>query len=282
MEKNLILVYKAAEEYAKSHYENFPVISFFLTKELRKHVALVYQFARQADDIADEGEISKDRRICELDKYENELIMCEKGEYINDFWRAVKNTMDSYNLSPKHFHNLLIAFKMDLTKKRYINFDELLGYCYYSANPIGRIILEFFGIRDKESFSYSDAICTALQLTNFYQDVGKDFQKNRIYIPQNEMIKFNVDEKIFRLKENNDNFKELLKYQINRTRDLFQKGKNLIERLPMKLKYQISWTISGGEEILKKIEKINHDVLNSRPVLNKFDYLKLMMKSLLL
>jgi len=282
MDKNLEIAYKQAEEFTKSHYENFPVISMLLPKELRRHVAVVYQFARQADDIADEGEMPRDWRKNELEKYENDLIMCLKNEFTSDFWRALKNTIDEYNLSPKNFHHLLIAFNMDVGKKRYINFDEVLGYCFYSANPVGRIILEFFNIRDSKSMEYSDAVCTALQLTNFYQDVAVDFQKERIYIPQNEMLKFGVDEKTFQLKENNDNFRQLLYFQVKRAGELFAEGRKLIERLPRRLKYQISWTILGGEKILNKIEKINFNVLNERPVLSKFDYLRLMAKSFFL
>ncbi|MFC2133323.1 squalene synthase HpnC [Bacteroidota bacterium] len=273
------LAYKEAEIFAKSHYENFPVISRFLPKELGKHVAVVYQFARQADDIADEGDISRDLRKKKLQEYENQLIKCKAGECENIFWNALRETITNYNLSYKHFHNLLVAFNMDIEKRRFINFDEILGYCFYSANPVGRIILEFFDIRDPESIEYSDAVCTALQLTNFYQDIGVDFQKDRIYIPQNEMLQFGVDEKNFENKKNNDNFRKLLEYQVERVKELFIKGRKLLDRLPNKLKYQIAWTILGGEEILNKIEKINYNVLNKRPVLTKIDYFQLMLKS---
>lgn len=279
MDKDLLIAYSEAGRFTKSHYENFPVVSLLLPKRIRKHVAIVYQFARQADDIADENFISADHRKHDLEDYENKLIMCEKGEFADDFWRALKNTIDTFNLSTKNFHNLLVAFNMDIGKRRFINFNEIQDYCFHSANPVGRIILEFFNIRDKDSIEYSDAICTALQLTNFYQDVKIDFEKNRIYIPQNEMIKFNVDERVFQLKEINDNFKQLLKYQVERARELFRDGRKLIERLPYRLKYQIAWTLLGGEKILNKIEEIDYDVLNVRPVLTKADYLILMLKS---
>lgn len=282
MNINLESAYQEAEDFAQLHYENFPVISKFLPKKIRKHVAVVYKFARLADDLADEGKLSKDKRKRDLEEFEAKLVMAEKGEFEDDFWRALKNTIDEFKLSPKNFHNLLIAFNMDVSKNRFINFEEILNYCFYSANPVGRIILEFFGIRDKDSIEYSDAICTALQLTNFYQDVKIDFERNRIYIPQNEMIKFNVEERVFQLKEINDNFRQLLKYQIERTRELFVEGRKLIERLPYRLKYQIACTILGGEKILSKIEEIDYDVLNMRPVLSKVDYFILMLKSLMM
>jgi squalene synthase HpnC len=174
---------------------------------------------------------------------------------------------------------LLKAFKQDVIKKRYKTFDELKEYCENSANPVGRFILELFKVSDAETIRYSDAICTALQLTNFYQDVSVDFQKSRIYIPEEEMIKFGVEEILFEKKKNNDNFKKLMAFQVNRTRKLFAEGKNLLPKLPGNLKHQITWTVKGGEAILKKIEKIDFDVLNRRPKLSKYEFMILMIKS---
>ena len=141
--------------------------------------------------------------------------------------------------------------------------------------------MEFFNIRDKAAIGYSDSICTALQLTNFYQDVSIDIQKGRIYIPLDEVEKFGVELNQFELKQNNANFELLLKYQIERCRQLFIEGRNLLPLLPGKLKKQISMTVFGGEKILCKIEELNYDVLNYRPVLSKFDYAKIFLKSLL-
>jgi phytoene synthase len=164
----------------------------------------------------------------------------------------------------------------DITKKRYNNFAELQDYCSNSANPVGRIILELHGIFDDEANQYSDAICTALQLTNFYQDVSIDIQKDRIYIPKIELVKFNVDENMFLLSNINRNFKELLQFQIERTEKLFDEGKKLLDKLPWRLKRQIDWTVKGGEAILKKIKDNDFDVLNNRPTLSKMDFIKLL------
>ncbi|MBI5729620.1 MAG: squalene synthase HpnC, partial [Ignavibacteriales bacterium] len=228
--------------FTNSHYENFPVISFFLPKELRKHIAVVYQFARQADDLADEGEQKSEIRTQNLELYERQFMDCLNKKFANDFWIALHNTINQFNLTPNYFFDLLSAFKQDAVKSRYQTYDELLNYCSRSANPVGRLVLEFFNIRDNESIRYSDAICTALQLTNFYQDVSVDTQKNRIYIPLDEIKKFGVELNQFELKQNNTNFEQLLKFQVDRTKDYFLIGRNLFLRLPGKLEKQIKAT----------------------------------------
>ena len=155
---NLEKVYSDALKLATSHYENFPVVSFLIPKYLRKHVAIVYQFARQADDFADEGKFSSEKRLSKLEQYESDFKNCLNDEFANDFWSAVANTIKFFDLSPDNFTNLLFAFKQDVTKNRFDSFDEILFYCKHSANPVGRIVLELYGIRDEKLFSYSDSI----------------------------------------------------------------------------------------------------------------------------
>ncbi|MCK5088141.1 MAG: squalene synthase HpnC [Melioribacteraceae bacterium] len=267
--------YKNALNFTKSHYENFPVISFFVPRELRKHVAIVYKFARQADDIADEGNISDEERLEQLESYELALSDSLNRKYRDNFWAALHNTITTKKLSVENFFNLLKAFKQDVIKKRYEDFEDVLAYCSNSANPVGRIILELYNINDEETILYSDSICTALQLTNFYQDVSVDYNKGRIYIPADELDEFNIDQEIFESKKNNANFKKLMELQISRTKILFKDGSKILPKLPANLSRQIKWTISGGEKILEKIEEINYDVLNNRPKLSKIDYIKL-------
>lgn len=216
-----------------------------------------------------------------LELYETHLRNCLEGIYGNDFWYALHNTISEYKLTPKYFFDLLSAFKQDLVKTRYQTFDEITNYCERSANPVGRIILEFFTIRDEESISYSDAVCTALQLTNFYQDVSVDIRKDRIYIPLEEMEKFGVSTNQFELRKNNTNFEQLLRYQVDRTRLLFLEGRKLIVRLPKELKSQIHLTILGGEKILEKIERMNYNVLEARPELTKLDYIRIFLRTLI-
>ena len=267
--------YKNALNFTKSHYENFPVISFFVPRELRKHVAIVYKFARQADDIADEGNISDEERLEQLESYELALSDSLNRKYRDNFWAALHNTITTKKLSVENFFNLLKAFKQDVIKKRYEDFEDVLAYCSNSANPVGRIILELYNINDEETILYSDSICTALQLTNFYQDVSVDYNKGRIYIPADELDEFNIEQEIFESKKNNANFKKLMELQISRTKILFKDGSKILPKLPANLSRQIKWTISGGEKILEKIEEINYDVLNNRPKLSKIDYIKL-------
>jgi squalene synthase HpnC len=174
----------------------------------------------------------------------------------------------------------LKAFKQDVIKKRYENFEEVIEYCKHSANPVGRLILELFDIRNEDAFRLSDKICTALQLTNFYQDLQIDFRKGRIYLPEDELQKFNVSKKSFELKENSLNLQQLLRHNISRTEQMFKEGRGLLKHLKGRLKFEISWTILGGEEILKKIKKIEYNTINIRPELSKRDYLFLAVKSL--
>ncbi len=274
------LVYKSALDFTKAHYENFPVVSFFLPKKLRHHVAVVYQFARQADDIADEGTDSEEIKLERLRQYKIDLSSCLNGKFQNDFWRALKNTIDQFELEPINFYNLITAFRMDCSFKGFQSFDDVLKYCSYSANPVGRIMLELHGLRNEKIFPFSDSICTALQLTNFLQDTSRDYENGRIYLPNDDLEKFHVPEKVFELKRININFKSLMLFEVNRVAKIFDHGKNLLKYLPGSLKRQIKWTILGGEKILEKIRDVDYDVLITRPVLTKNDYFFLMIKAL--
>jgi len=272
--------YISALSFAKAHYENFPVISFLIPKKLQKHIAVIYWFARTADDFADEGELNPEERLKRLNDFEEKLTSTLNGNPKNEFIAGLVNTIKDKNLTPHLFYDLLKAFKQDVLKKRYKDFNEVLEYCRHSANPIGRLILELFNIRNEEVFQYSDKICTALQLTNFYQDTIIDYKKGRIYLPEEEMQKFGVSKKSFELKENNLNLKSLIKFNVERTQVLFEEGKSLLGHLNGRFKYEIKWTISSGETILKKIKENDYDVLNIRPELSKKDFIRLFLKSI--
>ena len=278
---DLEINYIKALQFTKSHYENFPVVSFFIKKDLRKHIAAVYQFARQADDLADEGNNSADERIEELNKYESTLQNAIGKKNNEDFWKILRFTIIEKNLNTDNFFNLLQAFKQDVWKKRYEDFDELLHYCNNSANPVGRIILELHDIKEELPISYSDKICTALQLTNFYQDISVDIEKGRIYIPQSELNIFNVAESDIELKRYTESFINLMRYQIERNKKLFLEGRNLLKFLPLRLKFQILVTIKGGEAILYKIEEMNYYVLDKRPTLSKLEFIKLFISAII-
>ena len=267
--------YNKALDFAKSHYENFPVVSFFVPKRLRKHVAIIYWFARSADDIADEGNENPEFRLVKLNEFELKFKEALNGKPDSAFFSALSETITVLNLTSKHFTDLLYAFKQDVVKKRYANYEELLNYCNHSANPVGRLILELFNVRNKDAYFYSDEICTALQLTNFFQDTKRDFNMGRIYYTQAEMEKYGVTEKEFELNENNLNLQKLVKFNVERAQVLFDDGKKLLKLLKGGLRLEVSWTLRGGEAILDKITKSNFDVLNKRPVLSKTDSVKL-------
>jgi squalene synthase HpnC len=277
-ESDIISGYNEAIQLAKSHYENFPVVSFLIPSNLRKHVALVYWFARTADDIADENNYSEVERLTKLDAIEERFHSPLKMQTADNLMSALKNTITSKNLNPENFLKLLKAFRQDVTKKRYSTFDEVLEYCSCSANPVGRILLELFNIRNDKANYYSDKICTALQITNFLQDTDIDYQKGRIYYPAEEMQKFGVSEKMFEIRKNNSNLKELIEFSVNRVMTLFNEGKPLLEYLSGRFKYEIDWTIKGGETILNKIRGADFDVFSNRPVLTKTDHLRILMK----
>jgi len=270
--------YLSAEKFARDHYENFPVISFLVKKEQRKHIAVLYWFARTADDIADNPNLPDEEKIIKLNLFERRLTSLLKGNCENDYETALYNTITLLHLTHGLFYDLLTAFRQDLIKKRYKSFVELLDYCKYSANPIGRLILEINDIRDDSTFYYSDQICTALQLINFYQDVKDDYDMNRIYFPLDEMNNFLVTENMFELNKINHNLEKLVKYNIDRAEKILEEGEKLLEFLPGRLKIEIKWTILGGHQILTKIKKNSFDIF-TRPKLNKLDFLILLFKS---
>lgn len=274
--------YKSALTLAQSHYENFPVVSILIPKKQRKHIAIIYWFARTADDIADEGNTTDEERIKKLEELSETIKSITQGNYKNDFEAALGNTIKENKLSKENFLNLLNAFKQDVTKKRYGKFDEVLAYCKNSANPVGRLILELNNIRSDEAKKYSDKICTALQLTNFVQDIEIDYKKGRIYLPADEMEKFRVEEKVFQLNENSDNLRKLLQFTIVRIEEMFEEGKKLLPFLKGRLKFEIIWTILGGKKILDKIKKSDYKIFGGRPTLSKLNLLNLLCKSLLI
>nr|HMT11939.1 squalene/phytoene synthase family protein [Ignavibacteria bacterium] len=181
--------------------------------------------------------------------------------------------------------NLLNAFRQDVVKQRYTSFDELLDYCKNSANPVGRLVLMIFGCHDEEFFKYSDKICTALQLTNFWQDVEVDLRKDRIYLPEEDITTFGYSYKELELKQENEKFRQLMKYEVDRTKKIFDEGKKLIEMTAAadkelkKLSKELKLTWNGGTTILKKIEEINYNVLKNRPKIGTFDKIKIFLGS---
>ncbi len=278
--------FKYCEEIAKGHYENFPVASYLLPKEKRKYVYAIYAFARVADDFADEDGIEGGvpKRLALLDEWNDKLKDCYNGKTYDPIFIALGKTVEDYKIPVKPLEDLLRAFRQDVTKQRYETFDEVLDYCTCSANPVGRLVLMIFGCHDEEFFKYSDKICTALQLTNFWQDVEVDLRKDRIYIPIEDLNGFGYTVKEFELKQYNAKFKELMRFEVERTEKLFNEGKKLLELTAndentRKLSKELKLTWLGGTTILKKIKEIDYNVLTSRPQITGFDKLKIFLRS---
>jgi squalene synthase HpnC len=272
--------FKYCENLTKSHYENFPVASLLLPAEKRKYMYAIYSFARTADDFADEDGIGdKNKRLELLENWSLEIDKGLNNDTDNPIFIALSKTILDLDISVQYFRDLIKAFKQDVRKNRYEKFEELTEYCKWSANPVGRIVLLVFGIRDNSSFEYSDKICTALQLTNFWQDILIDLQKDRIYLPEEDMNRFGYCYEKIKNKTLDDSFKELLKHEIRITRDYFKNGSKLIKHLKKvsdqkRLILELKMTILGGLEILNKIERNDYDIFSRRPILQKLDFLK--------
>ena len=266
---------------AKTHYENFPVASVLLPKNLRKPIAVIYSFARRADDFADEGELSKEQRHAALNDFSEKLDLIEQGHEVNDpTFIALSDVIQRYQLPISLFHDLLTAFKMDVDKTRFTNFGEVMEYCRYSANPVGRLLLHLNNAVSPTNLGYSDAICSALQLINFLQDIQQDLtENNRIYLPLDELEKFKVSEEDIKNKVTNPATRALVEFQIRRIMKLMQAGAPLGKVLKGRMGFELRMTIMGGTRILYKLNKQYDDVF-TRPRLNKWDITWMLWKAL--
>lgn len=258
--------YIQCEQVAKTHYENFTVASFFLPQPKRKHLFAIYAFCRLVDDLGDEYD---GNRMEALEVCETELMKCYYGTPIHPYMIALQNTINVLDIPREPFLKLIEANRMDQSNQRYTSYENLEMYCQHSANPVGHIVLHVFGYRDEERLRLSDYTCTALQLTNFWQDISKDFKMNRIYIPLEDMYYFGYSEKDLAHGISNDNFRDLMAFEVQRTRDLFKKGIKLLDTLDKNLKLDVALFSIGGMRILDAIERQKYDVLTHRPTLTK-------------
>jgi squalene synthase HpnC len=273
--------FRYCEAIARSHYENFPVASRFVPKEIRKHVWTIYAFARIADDYADEPGFTLAERMDNLNQWEQYLDECYTGNPTHRVFAALAETVDRFQIPFELFQNLLSAFRADVTVKRYESFEDLLAYCRNSANPIGRMVLLLLNYRSEAMMQLSDSICTALQLTNFWQDVSVDLQKDRIYLPLEELEEFEYSEQDLLNRKVNDHFYSLMAFQVRRTAELFVEGKPLLSMVGKDLSRELKLTWSGGTRILQKIHDQNYDVLTKRPTLTRLEKLELLFRSFL-
>jgi len=263
------------------HYENFPVASILLPRRLHAPVTAIYAFARSADDIADEGDACAELRLAGLAAFGAELDAIEAGTPPGSpLFARLSEAIRAHVLPLEPFRDLLDAFAQDVVKQRYANYPELLDYCRRSANPVGRLMLQLYGALSPEHVQRSDCICTALQLINFWQDVAIDWRKPRVYLPQDELARFGVDEAQIAAGRVDAGWRALMRFQLARARALMLDGAPLGRDLPGRIGFELRMVIAGGLRILDKIEAIDFDVFGRRPVLQTQDWPLILWRSL--
>lgn len=265
---------------AIDHYENFPVASILMPRHLRRPVSLIYRFAREADDFADEGNLPPAERLTLLQNFSRELDRMQVHEAPGIPWFADLGEMiRQYHLPLPLFRDLLSAFSQDVTQGRYADYAAVLDYCRRSANPIGRLLLVLYGKATTQNNAWADAVCSSLQLINFWQDVEIDYRKNRIYFPQDEMARYGITEQQLARHDTGGRWREFMAFQVNRTRALLMSGAPLGRVLKGRLGLEMRMIIAGGDRILTKIAKVDHDVFRRRPVLKPYDWLLMFARS---
>ncbi len=269
-----------AEEYCRdlttTHYENFQVFSYLLPKALRQDFCNIYAYCRTADDLADESESPEAAGRLLLD-WRRQLNECYQGRSEHPVFEALAATIERHEIPIDPFDHLLDAFLQDQIKTRYQDWQELMGYCRNSANPVGRLVLYLFGYRDQERHSLSDATCTALQLANFWQDVDRDLEKGRVYVPLEEMERFGYSLEQFQAKALNPAFRELMASLVDRTERLFRQGRQLVPMLEGRASLYVRLFSDSGERLLRKIRKLDYDTFRRRPVLSSRDKLLILL-----
>ncbi len=264
---------------AETHYENFHVASWFLPQRLRPHFHAIYAYCRVSDDLGDEvGDTQASLAL--LDLWGAELDACYHGVVRHPVFVALAETIRACDIPKEPFADLLVAFRQDQTVTRYATMADVLAYCRYSANPVGRIVLYACGYRDDERFALSDKTCTALQLANFWQDVRVDYTKSRIYIPREDMDRFGVDEADIAAHSFTPGFRELMRSEVDFTRALFRDGLPLIRMVDRELALDLDLFSRGGLEILRAIERQNYDVLRTRPAISRIRKAALLLRAL--
>ncbi len=258
---------------AVGHYENFPVASVLLPARLRPPVKVIYAFARSADDFADEGDAPPAERLAALERYRAELRQIQKGQRpATPLFERVAATVAEFSLPLDPFFALLDAFSQDVVKSRYASFAEVLHYCERSANPVGALLLHLFEAATPENLRHSDAICTGLQLVNFWQDVEIDYRKDRIYLPEDEMMRFGVDIGDIAARQVGPAWQNLLAYQIDRARAMLESGAPLARALPGRIGLELRMIVQGGLRILEKLDAARGDMFRHRPELRATDW----------
>lgn len=255
------------------HYENFPVASWLLPRHLREPVGAIYAFARSADDIADEGDLAAAERLQRLDGYRRELENISAGKTTAEpVFKRLRQAIAVHDLPMQPFFDLLDAFSQDVVKTRYADFCELMAYCRRSANPVGRLLLRLYRAESPQQLAWSDNICSSLQLINHWQDVGLDWGKGRVYLPQEDLQRFGIDEAQIASGTADGNWCALLRFEVERARAMMLAGSPLGRSLPGRIGLELRLIVAGGLRILEKIETVDYAVFLRRPQLKPFDW----------
>ncbi len=281
-EYSLQAAYAHCVDMARAHYENFPVASQLLPVHLRRAVAAVYAFARTADDIADEGDLSTPERLARLDAFEAHFRAALLGAPGDDaVLIAASHTIRTHRLPSQLFHDLISAFRQDIVKRRYGDFPELLDYCRRSANPVGRLLLHLTGNATADNLLLSDRVCTALQLINFLQDIAQDLEENdRIYLPQDEMREYGIRESDLVEGRCYEAMRHFLALQVERSRDIMLQGAPLGKRITGAFGLELRLIIQGGLRVIERLDTERADLFD-RPRLSKRDWLVVVLRALL-
>ena len=264
---------------AETHYENFHVASWFLPKALRPHFHSIYAYCRISDDLGDEVP-DRAQALALLNLWGRELDACYEGRARHPVFVALAETIRACSIPKDPFADLLVAFRRDQTVTRFETMQDVLGYCHYSANPVGRLVLYACGEVNEENFRLSDLTCSALQLANFWQDVRVDYGKDRVYLPQADMRRFGVSDETIAAGIATQEFRALLRYEVEYTRKMFEDGLPLIGRVQRDLALDLDLFSRGGMEILRAIERRDYDVLSARPAITKSTKMQLALRAL--
>ncbi|MBN1908899.1 MAG: squalene synthase HpnC [Pirellulales bacterium] len=259
---------------ARRHYENFTVASRIVPRRLQQHLCNLYAYARWADDLADEtGDPAQ--AVALLDWWEQHLRACYRGQAIHPVFVALGDTIRRFDIPSEPLVDLLVAFRQDQRTTRYETFDELLDYCRYSANPVGRLVLCLGQCNDAPRARLADSICTGLQLANFWQDVANDWDRGRIYLPQAHCRRFGYDESHFAKRECNDAFRQMLSAEVDEAEGWLRRGLPLVGLVPDELRLAVALFIRGGLAVLEAIRRADYDVWTSRPTVSRWTKLRL-------
>lgn len=272
---------------AVDHYENFPVASIFLPRRLRVPVRNIYRYARSADDIADEGDATTDERLAQLAQYRLALHQIGHGtlqladnDPLRRIFEPLAASIDQFELPLAPFFALLSAFEQDVTQGRYADDAALFDYCSRSANPVGHLMLHLYNAVTPPNIDDANAICTGLQLTNFWQDIALDSQKRRIYLPQDKLRRYHIVEEAIERRQTDDAWRALMREQTQQARQLLISGLPLVYRLPPRLSFELRLVIQGGLRILERLDQLHYDVFLNRPTLRKRDWILLLWRAL--